>query len=927
MKKGRSINSKILTSTLMVVVLLVGGLVSVMTYSMNSLTDTILLNMLRLMAKSAAQSVEGDLHTLADRFFMIRDNKALAEETAGRKEKQAVLDKAQSVIAFIWIGLYETDGTLSVGGKACPRSLAGHTVISKLRETENLVIEDTSVYNDGDLEIAMGIPVKALSPAADGTDTESCAAYLIGSYRYDVLNDALNNINVSANGTAFIVNRKGMLIAHKDLNRLLSRMSGAEGPDSGGTALDLFAMMEPEQAGSDKLNSSEGPLFFSYAPIRGTQWSLGIQAPRSDFMAAVNQAIFASIIFVAVAILLFAVGLFFVIRRMLTTPLRVITENAHRLALGEFENMEELAGREDEIGRLNAAFTSMSNSIRSVIRDIGRLTKTTQAGSLNERVNLAEHRGDYHLILSGINATLDVFCSHLDAMPDALALFDASQAAIYHNLAMDAILARHGFQPGDAQLLASVAAFGASGGMDAEAAALFDPEGRNGDTYCTDVRIPDNEKEVCNYTLSLRRISGSPEGADSVCVMLILNDVSEPAKAKLAAENANRAKSDFLSRMSHEMRTPMNAIIGMTAIGKSSDDMERKEYCLDKISEASHHLLGVINDILDMSKIEADKFELSPNEFDFEKMLRHVRNAVNFRVEEKEQKLSVSIGEGMPAKIIADEQRLAQVITNLLSNSVKFTPAQGAITLTAQNMKEEDGVCVLRIAVRDTGIGISEEQQSRLFTSFEQADGGISRKFGGTGLGLAISRRIIELMDGRIWIESELGKGSAFLFEIRAKKGGGEPAADDAPEIRERAAQRGAAECPEDGIFAGKRILLAEDVDINREIVQALVEHTEIALDFAMDGAEAVAKYTGDPAAYQLILMDIHMPNVDGYEATKRIRSSGLPQAAEVPIVAMTANVFREDIARCLAAGMNDHIGKPINVKEVIAKLRKYLLG
>ncbi|MDR1651624.1 MAG: response regulator [Synergistaceae bacterium] len=525
----------------------------------------------------------------------------------------------------------------------------------------------------------------------------------------------------------------------------------------------------------------------------------------------------------------------------------------------------------------------------------------------------------------------------------------------------------------------------------------------------------------------------------------------EAERARRMAEQSTRAKSDFLSRMSHEMRTPMNAIIGMTTIARSTDDPRRKEYCLEKINEASAHLLGVINDILDMSKIEANKFELSCSEFNFEKMLNRVTNVINFRVDEKRQNLLVKIDESIPERIISDEQRLSQVITNLLSNAVKFTPDRGVITLSAQKVSYGDGVCAVRISVKDTGIGISEDQQGKLFASFEQADGSISRKFGGTGLGLAISKRIVELMDGRIWIESKLGHGAEFIFEIKVKSAG-KPgrrllpqdvnwknlrvlAVDDAPEIleifrsilspygvfsetalsggealeeiqraqkpfdvifvdwkmpdmdgvefirrvksiagnpvvimisaadlseiQEQAKEVGvdmflqkplfpsnvfniinecmsnapdqakAAESTvksEDGIFEGKHVLLAEDVMINCEILSSLIEHTGVKLDLAEDGEIAVSKFSASPEKYSLILMDVHMPNVDGYEATRRIRALDNPHAKTVPIIAMTANVFREDVERCRAAGMNDHLGKPIDAAEVIAKMKSYML-
>jgi signal transduction histidine kinase len=283
-----------------------------------------------------------------------------------------------------------------------------------------------------------------------------------------------------------------------------------------------------------------------------------------------------------------------------------------------------------------------------------------------------------------------------------------------------------------------------------------------------------------------------------------------------AAQAASQAKSEFLANMSHEIRTPMNAILGMTSIAKASGSQERKDYCLDKIQSASVHLLGVINDILDMSKIEANKLELAPTHFVFEKMLQRVFNVINYRTEEKRQTLSVHIDDKIPPALIGDAQRLAQVITNLLSNSVKFTPEGGSITLNAHLLQEDDDLCTIQIEVSDTGIGISEEQSARLFQSFEQAESNTTRLYGGTGLGLAISKRIVEMMGGKIWIESEIGKGSTFLFSIRMERSKNDlqPAAPDNAQDK----------AGETDNFAGCNILLVEDVEINREIVLDLLE-------------------------------------------------------------------------------------------------------
>jgi len=414
----------------------------------------------------------------------------------------------------------------------------------------------------------------------------------------------------------------------------------------------------------------------------------------------------------------------------------------------------------------------------------------------------------------------------------------------------------------------------------------------------------------------------------SAITLDIYNTRLKDAVTKVTA--ASKAKSEFLSNMSHEMRTPMNAIINMTVIAKNTVDLERKNYALEKIGDASTHLLGVINDILDMSKIEANKFVLVPVTFNFEKMISRVVNVVNFRVEEKHQILNVRIDSNIPKTLFGDDQRISQVITNLMGNAVKFTPENGVISLNAEFVCEEDNVCILKISVTDTGIGISKDQQKILFQSFQQAETSTARTYGGTGLGLSISKSFVEMMGGNIWVESEYGKGSTFSFTMKIESG-----REDEERQETKAAQKFV-----NNDFTSHRILLVEDMEINREIVLMLLESTHIKIECAVNGIQAVEMYIEEPKRYEMILMDIHMPGMDGYEATRQIRdyeqkqksgeSSQLKTGYEhyhwhIPIIAMTANVFKEDIKHCLDAGMDDHIGKPLDLEVVLEKLRNYI--
>ena len=550
------------------------------------------------------------------------------------------------------------------------------------------------------------------------------------------------------------------------------------------------------------------------------------------------------------------------------------------------------------------------------------------------------------------------------------------------------------------------------------------------------------------------------EQNETILVATIIKDITDffehekkLVEMRQAAEAANIAKSEFLSRMSHEIRTPMNAIIGMISIGMNTDNIDRKDYCFTRADNAAKHLLGLINDILDISKIEADKLELSHSVFDFEKALKNITSIANVRAEEKHLNFIVNLEQDVPSFILCDEMRLSQVITNLLTNAIKFTPEKGTVTLSIEKIEEINDDIVLRIEVADTGIGISNEQQERLFTSFNQADASISQTYGGTGLGLAISKRIIEHMDGEIWIESELGQGSKFIFKIKTKRMEGNSrtklyekinlrsirilAVDDSLDTREYfvhtmealklhcdvaadgfEAMRMVEESTNnpysiffidwqmpgmDGIeltqkikeangdnaivimisandwtavekqaiavgvnhfipkplfpstlinainiclgetlqesaddvkndksehnynFNDYTLLIAEDIEINREIMSAILEGTGAAIEFAENGRIALYMFMMNPEKYSLILMDINMPEMDGYNATRQIRALDLHRAKDIPIIAMTANVFKEDIEKCISSGMDDHTGKPINADELFEKISFYV--
>ncbi|MDG4551225.1 MAG: response regulator [Candidatus Contendobacter sp.] len=400
----------------------------------------------------------------------------------------------------------------------------------------------------------------------------------------------------------------------------------------------------------------------------------------------------------------------------------------------------------------------------------------------------------------------------------------------------------------------------------------------------------------------------------------LVKDLTDSREAALAAkreaDSANQAKSEFLANMSHEIRTPMNAILGLTHLGLDATPEKQREY-LTKINGSAELLLNILNDILDFSKIEAGKISLESVDFDLHQVIDQLSSVVGAQARDKHLDFTIRIAPETPRFLRGDPLRLGQIFMNLANNAVKFTE-RGGVTVNVAAIARGGDKVILRYSVSDTGIGLTPEQRERLFRAFSQADTSTTRKFGGTGLGLAISRRLAELMGSEIGAESEYGKGSTFHFSAPFSRG-----AARADVIQSEDKARRVVTESERARWRGTRVLVAEDNPLNQQVIQEFLARAGMRVVVAENGLEAIE--TARRQSFDVVLMDIQMPVMDGLQATRELRK--IPRFAGMPIIALTANVFRADMERCIAAGMNDHIGKPIKANELFSKLGKWLSG
>jgi signal transduction histidine kinase/ActR/RegA family two-component response regulator/HAMP domain-containing protein len=678
-------------------------------------------------------------------------------------------------------------------------------------------------------------------------------------------------------------------------------------------------------------NAEFGELYYAYAPILNSAGEViafvGTDIDITPFNKDLNLYTISFLIIVIVSFIIFLVMLFLVTRYVLSVPLRTIIDIAVKFSKGDMtlEMPVWLYKRNDEIGTLSKTFRNMILVIYGLIIDIEHIMQEFRRGNIMERSDESQYQGEYHNIVHGVNKTLDLICQDFNMIPEGIAFFNLREHIQFSNKQMEHFIAIHQLNIHSGSFFEQLLT---SDELRVFSSMIDQQTYEDNDLSITkDLSLLSDTRKLCHYHLSIVKTSvflSKQNMNDNVfkdsAIIMIMTDVSALMEAKQEAELAGRAKGQFLSKMSHEIRTPLNAIIGMSHVAKQTDSKEKIRNCLHQIESSSNHLLGIINDVLDFSKIEAGKLILDIQPFDLYDSINFVVSMIQPKTNERHLTLLHETKNIQHSIITTDILRLNQILLNLLSNAAKFSYENGSILLSVEETDYADGWGTFRFSVQDFGIGIDHEHSENLFSPFVQADGSISRKFGGTGLGLSISKSFIEMMNGKLWVESEgKGKGSSFIFTLRIQ------CESYVPKNTQSIIEVEHIDIKQYD-FSGKRVLVVDDVEINQEIIIELLDSTGIASDTASNGEDALAKFNQSPSGYyDVILMDVQMPVMDGLTATEKIRSSGHVDANNVIIIAMTANVMQDDVDNVKKVGMNDHLGKPIELDIMLEKLNNYL--
>ena len=714
---------------------------------------------------------------------------------------------------------------------------------------------------------------------------------LVGEMNLRQLSDFVRHLGEVEGLAAIIVDHQGNIIAHPDANKGLQHERLVSDP------MLLAAFAGRTTSGEIEIEGQD--YVATVTPVPALGWATLIVKPRAVAQAA-QRTVLVALASAALFSLAVALLIAFALARVLTR--RISDFSAHLQAVADGNYQAEIpAFRVREINGLSESMRRMAASVLE--RETRLVSNEARISSILEcsgdAIFICDLQGRLSYVNQQATRLLGYRRDQLLAMriTDLLTSDERTLVADY----FDQLLAR-GAWLGESVLTTRD---GKALPVDINATLLPDGKAYASCRDITERRQAEIEIKQLNADLEQRVRARTAE-------LEAANDSLSVAKAQ--AEAASLAKSAFLANMSHEIRTPMNAILGMAHLLRRGGVTPQQAERIDKIDQASQHLLATINDILDISKIEAGKFVIEEAPIAVVELLETVRAIIGERVQAKGLQFLVE-ADRLPGGLLGDPTRLQQALLNYVTNAIKFTE-RGSITLRALRRAEDESTITVRFEVEDTGIGIARETVPRLFSAFEQADNSTTRKYGGTGLGLAITRRLAELMGGEVGVDSTPGVGSTFWFTVRLKKG----------DERERA-PAGSATAPGDaeGVIRerhrGTRVLVVDDEPVNLIVSQYLLEDSGLSVDTAQDGAEAISKALAQ--RYAAILMDMQMPVLNGLDATRNIRQ--IAGYHTVPILAMTANAFAEDRVRCLAAGMNDFIVKPVDPEQLFATLLTWL--
>jgi PAS domain S-box-containing protein len=747
---------------------------------------------------------------------------------------------------------------------------SGRTYVREALRNNKVAWSDVFLSTRGEASVAVALPFGA--------------RVFVGEMNLRQLSEFVRHLGEVEGLAAIIVDHQGNIIAHPDANKGLQHERLASDP--------LLQAAFAGKTTSGDIDIEGQTYVATVTPIPALGWATLIVKPKAVALAA-QSTVLVALVSAALVSLAVALLIAFALARLLTRRISDFSTHLQAVADGNYQaeipsfRVREINGLSDSMRRMAASVLERETRL---LDNEARISSILECSA--DAIFICEQQGRLTYVNQQATHLLGFDRGQLLAMQVVDLLVEQERSPVARHF--DELPAR-GTWLGESLLTTRDGK-----ALPVEINATLLPDGK---IYasCRDIserRQAETEIKALNADLEQR----------------VRARTAELEVAKAQAEAASLAKSAFLANMSHEIRTPMNAILGMAHLLRRGGVTPLQAERLDKIDQASQHLLATINDILDISKIEAGKFVIEEAPIAVAGLLETVRSIIGERVQAKGLQFHVEV-DRLPAGLLGDPTRLQQALLNYVTNAIKFTE-RGSITLRALRLAEDESSVAVRFEVADTGIGIARDIVPRLFSAFEQADNSTTRKYGGTGLGLAITRRLAELMGGEVGVDSTPGAGSTFWFTVRLKKGGESRLAP--------AAVSDTATHAEDVIrrrHGGTRVLVVDDEPVNLIVSQYLLEDGGLAVDTAQNGVEAISKVRTQ--RYAAILMDMQMPELNGLDATRRIRE--IDGYRDVPILAMTANAFAEDRARCLDAGMNDFIVKPVDPDQVFATLLRWL--